>query len=551
MENLDVTLVPYEQVGEKIAEMQNKIDELRLNGVTKISNLKNENSNIKRNKQIDKETKEKILAENVAKIEEAKAVAAENKEEISALVKQLDTFIKANYDSYIKQMVAVHAKRKEEYLEEFNKEIARENEYFTTHMAQLSPDKNEDVDAKKDLTLKHKQIINDAKVLLNEKLTKDKDELHLLKLEKFNAIDASHNKHMPIGDTIQLKAENYKHQFTWKQFLLNNGLYLAIIALLVVAIIYYASTSGRFLLDMNVILLTLQQAAPKMFLALGVGGLIVLAGTDLSVGRLVGLVCVLTCMLSTTTGTTTLTFFGNNPDFSAMPLGLRVLFGFLLSLVFCVAITSIAGFFSAKFKMHPFISTLATQLMTYGLLAGITNSSYTGGIDPTVQRIFSGNIGSSGFNVMIIYAIIGIAVMWFIWNKTKFGKNMFAVGGNPEAAAVSGINVFWVTMGVFILAGIYYTFGGFLTGMKTGSVRATTGGGYETDAIAACVVGGVSFTGGVGKIRGIVIGCILFELISVVLPYIGITDANFQLAIKGLIVLVAVTLDCAKYLKKK
>ncbi len=551
MENLDVTLVPYEQVGEKIAEMQNKIDELRLNGVTKISNLKNENSNIKRNKQIDKETKEKILAENVSKIEEAKAVAAENKEEISTLVKQLDTFIKANYDSYIKQMMAVHAKRKEEYLEEFNKEIARENEYFTTHMAQLSPNKNEDVDAKKDLTLKHKQIINDAKVLLNEKLSKDKDELHLLKLEKFNAIDASHNKHMPIGDTIQLKAENYKHQFTWKQFLLNNGLYLAIIALLVVAIIYYASTSGRFLLDMNVILLTLQQAAPKMFLALGVGGLIVLAGTDLSVGRLVGLVCVLTCMLSTTTGTTTLTFFGNNPDFSAMPLGLRVLFGFLLSLVFCVAITSIAGFFSAKFKMHPFISTLATQLMTYGLLAGITNSSYTGGIDPTVQRIFSGNIGSSGFNVMIIYAIIGIAVMWFIWNKTKFGKNMFAVGGNPEAAAVSGINVFWVTMGVFILAGIYYTFGGFLTGMKTGSVRATTGGGYETDAIAACVVGGVSFTGGVGKIRGIVIGCILFELISVVLPYIGITDANFQLAIKGLIVLVAVTLDCAKYLKKK
>ena len=551
MENLDVTLVPYEQVGERIAEMQNKIDELRLNGVTKISNLKNENSNIKRNKQIDKETKEKILAENVAKIEEAKAVAAENKEEISTLVKQLDTFIKANYDSYIKQMMTVHAKRKEEYLEEFNKEIARENEYFTTHMAQLSPNKNEDVDAKKDLTLKHKQIINDAKVLLNEKLTKDKDELHLLKLEKFNAIDASHNKHMPIGDTIQLKAENYKHQFTWKQFLLNNGLYLAIIALLVVAIIYYASTSGRFLLDMNVILLTLQQAAPKMFLALGVGGLIVLAGTDLSVGRLVGLVCVLTCMLSTTTGTTTLTFFGNNPDFSAMPLGLRVLFGFLLSLVFCVAITSIAGFFSAKFKMHPFISTLATQLMTYGLLAGITNSSYTGGIDPTVQRIFSGNIGSSGFNVMIIYAIIGIAVMWFIWNKTKFGKNMFAVGGNPEAAAVSGINVFWVTMGVFILAGIYYTFGGFLTGMKTGSVRATTGGGYETDAIAACVVGGVSFTGGVGKIRGIVIGCILFELISVVLPYIGITDANFQLAIKGLIVLVAVTLDCAKYLKKK
>ena len=152
---------------------------------------------------------------------------------------------------------------------------------------------------------------------------------------------------------------------------------------------------------------------------------------------------------------------------------------------------------------------------------------------------------------MIIWAAIGIAIMWFIWNKTKFGKNMFAVGGNAEAAAVSGINVFKVTMMVFILAGIYYGIGGSMYGIYTGNVRAQTGQGMEADAIAACVVGGVSFSGGVGKISGIVIGALIFQAIVVVLPMVGITDANFQLAIKGVIILAAVTLDCVKYLKKK
>ena len=152
---------------------------------------------------------------------------------------------------------------------------------------------------------------------------------------------------------------------------------------------------------------------------------------------------------------------------------------------------------------------------------------------------------------MIFWAIIGIAVRWVIWNKTKFGKNRFAVGGNPEAAAVSGINVFKVTLGVFILAGIYYGIGGSIFAIYSGNVRARTGQGRENDAIAACVVGGVSFSGGVGKISGVVIGALIFQAICVILPMIGITDANYQLAIKGVIILAAVTLDCIKYLKKK
>lgn len=106
-------------------------------------------------------------------------------------------------------------------------------------------------------------------------------------------------------------------------------------------------------------------------------------------------------------------------------------------------------------------------------------------------------------------------------------------------------------MMVFILAGIYYGIGGSIYGIYTGNVRSQVGQGMEADAIAACVVGGVSFSGGVGKISGVVIGAIIFQAIVVVLPIIGITDANYQLAIKGVIILAAVTLDCVKYLKKK
>ena len=95
--------------------------------------------------------------------------------------------------------------------------------------------------------------------------------------------------------------------------------------------------------------------------------------------------------------------------------------------------------------------------------------------------------------------------MWVVWNKTAFGKNMFAVGSNEEAARVSGVNVFLTILGVFALAGALYGVTGFIEGARIGSSASYTGLNYESDAIAACVIGGVSFVGGTGKISGIVI----------------------------------------------
>ena len=156
----------------------------------------------------------------------------------------------------------------------------------------------------------------------------------------------------------------------------------------------------------------------------------------------------------------------------------------------------------------------------------------------------------NGFPTIIIWAVAAIFIVWFIWNKTRFGKNLYAVGGNPEAAAASGISVFKVTMSAFIMAGILYGFGSWLECIRmVGSGSAAYGQGWDMDAIAACVVGGVSFTGGIGKISGVVVGVLIFTALTYSLTILGI-DTNLQFVFEGIIILSAVTLDCLKYIKK-
>lgn len=554
-----------EKYQKEVEKRQMHIKSMRLQGTSKIEDLKNENINIKKNKMLDKFTKQKLINNNKAEIKKAKIIKHINDYELTDYVNDTIMYISFNYN---KTFLAKTEKNKDEFIvikqklkddlhkenEEYLAKLNAENERFKKESGN-SISKEESRKHRieiADIKFAHKQTVNDLKSVAKDNISKLKDEAYIIKNDEYNEIEKANDKRLPLKYNYSKKISDYKNSFDFKMFVLKNGLYIAIVVLFIAAIIYYAVQSGTFLFEGSTIFLILNQVAPKIFLALGVGGLIVLAGTDLSIGRLVGLAAVLTGMFVVPNGVTNVQFFGQSVTFfEGWPLGVRVIIGFLLAIIACSVITSIAGFFTAKFKMHPFISTLATQLFTFGVFAGITANSFTGNPDPTVVKYVSGYIGNSQLSPMIIYAILGIIVMWFIWNKTKFGKNMFAVGGNSEAASVSGINVFWVTMGVFILAGIYYGIGGSLYGIYTGNVRAQTGQGMEADAIAACVVGGVSFSGGVGKISGIVVGAILFQAITVVLPYIGVTDANYQLAIKGVIILAAVALDCAKYLKKK
>ena len=127
---------------------------------------------------------------------------------------------------------------------------------------------------------------------------------------------------------------------------------------------------------------------------------------------------------------------------------------------------------------------------------------------------------------------------------------MYAVGANPEAANVSGVSVLATTIFIFMIAGLLYGLGGFVEAARTGSNSATTGVNAELDAIAACVIGGVSFTGGTGKISGIITGVILLQIISVSLQWLGISS-NLQYIVKGIIILVACAIDMRKYLQKK
>ena len=140
--------------------------------------------------------------------------------------------------------------------------------------------------------------------------------------------------------------------------------------------------------------------------------------------------------------------------------------------------------------------------------------------------------------------------MWIIWNKTRFGKNLFAIGGNPEAARVSGVNVTLNLLGVYTLSGVFYAFGGLLEAGRIGSATNNLGFMYEMDAIAACVIGGVSFSGGVGTVIGVVMGVVIFTLINYGLSYIGVSP-YWQYIIKGAIIVMAVAIDSLKHAKKK
>lgn len=331
----------------------------------------------------------------------------------------------------------------------------------------------------------------------------------------------------------------------WKENTINNALYF----LLFVAIIYTYTRNPRFL-TLNSIVNIISLSAANIPIACGIAGTIVLTGTDLSAGRVVGLTaCVSASLLQSVTYATKMF-----PNLGVMPIPLVILIVVIIGGI----VGWVNGFFVAQFKLHPFIVTLATQLIVYGVLLMYVmingnNGQPLSGLDASFKGFVTGSILSIGkvpIPNYVWYACIIIVLMWFIWNKTTFGKNMFAVGSNPEAANVSGVNVKRTTILVHTLAGCMYGVTGFIESARIGSNTANTGLNYECDAIAACVIGGVSFVGGTGKISGVVLGVFLLRIIFVALNFLAINQ-NLQYIIKGLIILVACAIDMRKYLVRK
>ena len=292
-------------------------------------------------------------------------------------------------------------------------------------------------------------------------------------------------------------------------------------------------------------------AKPQMFLNLFISnaGLLVIAmgetivmitaGIDISVGSVTALVCMVAANQMENHGASAYTAL-------LMALVIGLLFGL------------VQGFLVSYLEIQPFIVTLATQLIVYGILLMYimlngNNGQPLSGLDKSFKNFVTGSflkIRGVPIPNYVWYACVVVVFMWFMWNKTTFGKNMFAVGSNPEAANVSGVNVMRTTILVHTLAGCMYGITGFIESARIGSNQANTGLNYECDAIAACVIGGVSFVGGTGKISGVVLGVFILRIIFVALQFLAVSQ-NMQYVIKGLIILIACAIDMRKYLVRK
>ncbi len=364
---------------------------------------------------------------------------------------------------------------------------------------------------------------------------------------------------MPKTNRLQQRKEEYlkldrrdRRRF-WTDGIMNNALYI----LMAIFIVYTAIKNDKFLSPGSIVNI-ISLVAASLPMALGIAGCIVLTGTDLSGGRVVGLTAAIAGALLQDR-LISRKLFANLPEIT----GGWIILTILIVMAVGAIIGLVNGFFVAKFSLHPFIVTLATQLITYGLILIFfmlngNNGQPVSGLSQAYKDVVSAPLfqftTSKGVKISlpmyVLYAIILCALMWFVWNKTAFGKNMFAVGSNADAARVSGVNVFWTTVMVHTLAGAMYGVTGFIEGARISSITQSAGLNYECDAIAACVIGGVSFVGGTGKISGIVLGVFVLRIIFVALTMLQI-DPSMQYIIKGAIILAACSLDMRKYLAKK
>lgn len=323
-----------------------------------------------------------------------------------------------------------------------------------------------------------------------------------------------------------------------------NAIYIVLVVLIVGIAIYDPSFIG-----INALRDVLNQSATRTIIALGVAFILITGGTDLSAGRMVGLTAVISASMLQIQDYPR-RFFPGLVDLPVIvPVLLAIAVGFLFGMI--------NGLIVSKFRVPPFIATLGTMVIIYGVNSlyfdmDPNQSQPIGGLRADFTQWGSGSIGSGQYSIpyIVIIAIVVSILVWVIFNKTRLGKNMYAIGGNEQAAKVSGINVSRNLIWIYSIAGALYGLAGVLEAARTGGATNNYGNMYELDAIAACVVGGVSTTGGIGTVPGVLTGVLIFTVINYGLTFIGVSP-NWQLIIKGIIIVAAVAFDMRKYAAKK
>ncbi len=296
-----------------------------------------------------------------------------------------------------------------------------------------------------------------------------------------------------------------------------------ILAALLIMCLFFSVFGNNFLTQTNVVNL-LRTCATNCYLAIGVQMAIILAGIDLTGGALAaltGVVCVMT--------------FEN----AGLPIWIGIVVGVLIGVVVGMA----NGIIITYTGIHPFVVTLAMQSICRGAAYLLANGSRV----TTTNRSFSA-FGSGSLGVVplpVVYMTIFLILDFFLLNKTRTGRHIYAVGGNETSARFSGININKIKILVWTISGAMAGFCGVVLAARLSSGQPSTGEGYETDAIAAAVLGGTSFFGGTGTVGGLIIGVLIIGLISNGLNLMHV-NSYWQYVLKGVIIIAAVYVDMLK-----
>ncbi len=336
------------------------------------------------------------------------------------------------------------------------------------------------------------------------------------------------------------EVKNTKKKTTVAEWLVENALILIIIAM----VIYSALFAANFLSFQNLKNIMLNVSV-RFIIALGVSGCLITKGTDLSAGRIVGLTSVMTALMLQRPDASSGIIY---PALAGKPILMTLLVAMLVGMLFGM----LNGFSVSVLYVPPFIATLGTQIAIYGINMMLSQNKPVGSLNSSFTSfgVTGLSIGPMVVPWIFFVSFFIVIIMNVLYRHTVYGKNMYAIGGNEIAAEVSGVNTKKSKFIIYTVAGALYGLAGFLLTAKTGSAAVSAGTGYELEAIAAATIGGVSTTGGVGTVPGILVGVIVFELLKTCLQFLGITPEMTNV-IQGIVIVVAVAMDIRKTMRKR
>ncbi len=301
-----------------------------------------------------------------------------------------------------------------------------------------------------------------------------------------------------------------------------------IFAVLLVLVIFFSITSKNFLVPNNLLIIA-RQISMLGIASIGMAFVLLLGGIDLSIGSQITLVNIVAAWLMVN---------GN----------LNPILACLAAILLSTAIGFTNGVIIAKVKMPPIIVTLSSMIMIEGIAYMISGGQPIFGFPEAFSVLGQGYVSIIPIPVIIMIVIMMIGS--FILNSTYFGRYFYAVGGNEEASNLSGINVDRVKFLVYALSGLFAGIAGVIMLSRTNSGQVLAGKGFEFDALTACVLGGISVTGGYGKISDVVAGIMILGVLNNGMVLLNASQYT-QMFIKGAVLLLAVAFDSIQRNKKR